>query len=667
MGESKEDVVLQFGRNRKLAHQVLFRHRHPDATPAFHWELIDDWHSAIPRYLDMAFRGGAKSTLAEEAIVLAGSMQLMRSGLILGSNSDRAIDRLRAIKHEFETNELIFELFGDLVGDTWNEAKIVLRNGVVLQAFGRGQSLRGVKHLDVRPDFCFADDIEEEEHVRTPDARQETLSWFMSVVLPALDKNARVRVNATPLDKDSLPITLSKQKGWVTKVYPIEHVDAHGDRQATWPSRFPLEWIDLKKEEYLALGLAHEYEREYMCRAEDPAKKVFTNAMLKIEPRIRTWHPTFGFYDPARTVKTTSATTGWAYWSWISNKLIVWDGGGDSWRPDEMINHMFKMDDEFAPVQIGIEETGLNEFLMQPLRQEQVKRGYLIPVEPFNAPRGKLRFIESLQPFFNAGEVSFAKELPGWKQFLSYPTGRIDFPNALAYALKMRPGQVIYEDFGSANIGEDLLVRSRVPLHLALNADAGMTTGVLVQYVDGGLNVLADWIREGDPGASVGDIVVQAALLAPGAIRLVGGASHFTNFNRVGLLGAVAKIPNELHRGGAESVGRDQLRALLRRTTNGNGALRVDRKARWTLNAFTSGYCRAINKLGMVSEEAKTGPYRVLMEGLEAFTALMQGGIADEADSSPNYRYTDDGHRYVSALPSARRSHDSKGDWLNRR
>jgi hypothetical protein len=661
---SREDVVLRFGRDRKLAHQVLFRHRHPDATPPFHHELTDAWHSTIPNFLAMAFRGGAKSTLAEEAIVLGAAMGLIRNVLILGSNSDRANDRLRSIKHEIETNELLIQLYGELVGTTWNEAKVVLANGVVLQAFGRGQSLRGVKHLDSRPDFCFADDIEEEEHVRTPEARQETLSWFMSVVLPALDKGARVRVNATPLDRDALPLTLARQPGWQTRIYPIEHVDKHGDRVATWPARFPLTWVDEKRQEYHALGMAHEYEREYMCRAEDPARKVFTSAMFKIEPRVRSWQPTFAFYDPARTVKTTSATTGWACWSWIGSKLIVWDGGAESWRPDEMIAHMFRLDEEFAPVAIGVEETGLNEFLMQPLRQEQLKRAYLIPVEAWNAPRGKLEFIRGLQPFFNAGEVVLAKDIPAKAQFLSYPTGKIDFPNALAYALKMRPGQVIYDEFSGANVGDELLIRSRVPLHLALNAGDGVTTGVLLQYVDGCLHVLADWVKEGDPGAVIANMVSEAALLAPTPLRLVAGAGHFGNFDRVGLRGAVAKIPAELHRGGAETLGRDELRALLRRSVRGNAALQVASTARWTLNAFSSGYCRAVDKQGRVSEEARSGPYRMLMRGVEAFTAMLKGGISDDADDRPHYRYTDTGQRYVSALPGGASAHATKSDWL---
>jgi hypothetical protein len=39
-------------------------------------------------------------------------------------------------------------------------------------------------------------------------------------------------------------------------------------------------------------------------------------------------------------VKASSATTGWAMWSWIGNKMVVWDGGAEFWKPDEIIEHI---------------------------------------------------------------------------------------------------------------------------------------------------------------------------------------------------------------------------------------------------------------------------------------------------------------------------------------
>lgn len=646
----RDELILKLGRNRLLAHQVLFAHRHPDATPQFHHEMIDLWHSATPKALVMAFREGGKSTIAEEAFVLGSCYTLFHNAIIIGSTEKRACERLRAIKHEIELNEMLIELFGFQMGKVWNEAEIILANGVRIIAVGRGQSLRGTKHLHYRPDFAFCDDIEDKEHIVTPDARDATQAWFMDELLPCLDRNARIRMNATPLDRDSLPMRIQNWSAWQTRVYPIEYKDGQGARQPTWPARYPLKWIDAKRKEYEDAGDLEGYAREYLCVAEDPRAKLFTSSMFKVEPRVRTWQPAFAMYDPARTVRETSATTGWAVWSWIGNRLVVWDGGGGVWKPDEIVDHIFKIADEYQPVLIGVEEDGLNEWLKQPLRHEMTRRNFLLALEAQKAPKGKIAFIEGLQPYFLAGEISFAKPLPELsRQFLSFPTGRIDGPNALAYALRMRPGRAVYDNFSSANVVDDLPVRSRVPVWLCLNADGRQTTAVACQVVDGALHVLNDYVREGDPGAVLRDIVV-AATLDCGELRLVAGGQHYATYDRLGLRGAVAKIPAELRRGSAVEMGREQIRQLFRLQVHGQGAVLIGTSARWTLNALAAGYARVVDKRGQLGSEARPGIYRTLMEGLEAFTALMNVGML--AEDKPNIRVTEGGQRYVSALPS---------------
>jgi hypothetical protein len=665
-----DDLVLKFGKDRWLAHKILFKHRHSDETPPFHDELIEAWHSSAPRLVTMAFREGGKSTIAEEALIIGAEYKLFHNCVIVGNTEKRACERLTAIKYELETNEFLAGLFGgphdEHTSKVWNEAEVVLANNVRLTALGRGQSLRGTKYLQWRPDFCFCDDVEEVEkgQVYTDEEAEETKRWFFKVLIPALDKDARIRVNATPLSGSALPIVLAKDKDWETRTYPIEYIDVAGERQATWPSRYPLTWIDSKKTSMERMGLLADYMQEYMCVAEDPKTKIFTPSIIKVEPKIRTWQPTFAMYDPARTTKATSATTGWAVWSWIGNRMVVWDGGGELWKPDQLIDHIFQTNENYSPVEIGVEEDGLNDFILQPLRHEQTRRSTIIPLRALRAPKGKISFIEGLQPFFLAGEITFAKELPTMRQqLLSFPTGRIDAPNALAYALRMRPGVVVYEDFGSAHVVDDLRARTRIPLWLCLNAGEGLTTGVVVQVVDGGLHVLGDYVREGDPGAALRTLVISAGVDF-GESRLVAGPAHFGSFNRLGLRGAVAKLPAELRHGGEPIEGRAQLRELLRQQQRGEPSVQVSSKACWTLNALAAGYARAVDQRGVIQEEPRAGVYATLMAGLESFTALMKVGNLQE--DRPNIRVTEGGQRYVSALPSRAVSNPTKEDFLHR-
>jgi hypothetical protein len=674
----RDTAIAYLGRDRLAAHQILFRHRHPDVTPEFHRRITALWHSRLPRGLVMAFREAGKSTIAEEAIIVMALLREFKNGVIIGENEARAADRLAAIKYELAMNEQIRSLFGDQIGEVWGYAKIILRNGTIIQALGRRQEVRGMKHLDTRPDLLFGDDLESKEHVRDAAARHDTLQWLFAEVMPALDKNARVRIQATPLDREALPMTIAgmpawgpeRPQGWKVLKFPIKYRSGGaGDDDAwtsSWPGRYPLSWIDGREAEMYRLGLHHDFMREYMCEAEDPARKIFTAGMFHVVPRVHVWQPTFAFYDPARTATETSSSTGWAVWSWIANRLVVWDGGGGVWKPDEIIDHIFKINNTFGPVQIGVERDGLEEFLLQPIRQEMIKRGVILPLLPVKAPKGKGDFIEGLQPFFNAGEVEFAKDIPELRaQFLSYPTGRIDGPNALAYCQVMRPGQPIYENFANWHAVESLPKWDRIPIWLALNATQGLTTGVLCQLRDGALYVLADFVREGDPGAALEKIYNAARLEADRDIRCIAGKQHFEQYDIVGLRGAMARLPQELRRGGPELDGREVIRGLLQRTERGLPCVAVAHAARWTLNGFACGYAREVTPAGVVRDAARPGIYRVLMEGLECFAGLLKIGMIED-DKPARYRYTATGERYKTILPGASEPRDEKANWIGR-
>lgn len=607
----------------------------------------------------MAFRGAAKSTLSEEAVIVGASLRKFKNGIILGENEPRAVERLTAIKHEFETNPYIEELFGSQVGATWQERKIILANGVVIQAFGRGQSLRGAKHLAERPDMAFGDDMEDDECVATPAARDKFKAWFMKVLMPALAPGARMRVSGTPLDPEAWLMKLKASPEWVTKIYPIEHKSTAGERVATWPGRFPLAAIDNIQQSYKDLNATQDYAQEYMCEASDPATRVFTQEMIRVEPTVRTWQPVYAMFDPARTTRdkksataAKSATTGHAVWSWVGSRLVVWEAFGGYWQPDEIVRRIFETYETYRPIEIGVEQTGLHEFIMQPLRSEQMRRGLTIPIVALNAPAmGQIGVIKGLQPYFKAGEARFAKVLSELQaQMLSFPTGQRDTLNALAYAPRLRPGLPVYDNFRPDNVFEDLEVRPGEKVYLAVNATGQWTTAIMCQFNSGVLHVTGDWVREGDPGATFGDICASASLAAGGKhLVVVAGAQHFDMHDTVGLRAAGRKVPVEILRGGIIATGRAGVRALLARASHGLPALQVSSRAGWTLNGFAGGYCRGVTKAGVLSDFAKDGAYKVLMEGLESFATLLTSGLTAD-DSGRNYAYTVQGKRYTSAL-----------------
>jgi len=160
--------------------------------------------------------------------------------------------------------------------------------------------------------------------------------------------------------------------------------------------------------------------------------------------------------DSARRMARTSATTGWAAWSWIRDRLEVWDTGAELLLPDVLVDLCFRLGRELRPVEIWFEKDGLDEWALQPLRHEQSRRRQSLPLRAVSAPWGKVDFIGGLQPLFKGGEVEFAKPMAKLaEQPLVFPRGRIDAPNALAYALLLRPEPAVYKAFDARDhVGE---------------------------------------------------------------------------------------------------------------------------------------------------------------------------------------------------------------------
>lgn len=652
-------IMREIATNRRGAHRVVFRHRHMLPTPPFHNHIIDAIHGPHPQVVIEAFRDAAKSTVAEEAIVIGALFCEFRNAVIIGASYERARDRLNSIKNEFVVNEEINQLFGNMEGPRWGEGRIVLNNGVCISALGSGMSMRGTKYLDARPDFALIDDLEDEESVRTPEARDQTMHWLYRTFIPAMAKHHRIRFLGNRLDNDAVIVRLAKDPAWRHLRFPImgqadtgkERFDLPaGKWVALWPEKYSLDDIAAKRAEYERQGLLHDFNCEYMCEADDPGARLFSEGMAPTVAHVRTWEAVMAAYDPARTTGSKSAMTGKAVFSWIRNKLVVWEGDARLWLPDQIIDDMLECDQKWGLTELGVEATGLEEFIMQPLRHRALLHAQLLPVRRLVPPQGKDGFIRGLQPHFKAGEVEFVNvsaEARG--QLLSFPTGRKDFPNALAYALKMRAGLPVYEGFSRAHVQEGLIRSRSTPFWLAVNATAQYTAAILLQVVDGQVRVHADWLREGPPGEVLADVVTAASLECGATVRLVVPPVVGHAVDTVGLRVAARGLQLRLTSGGDGEKGRDKIRQLLQARKRDDPMLMLAYSARWTLNAFAAGYAYEVTKRGTLSQEPVEGPYKVLMAGLESFVAVLTL-LPDARTDERRTAYAADGKPYTTIM-----------------
>lgn len=647
------DLAAELLSDPVLAHETIFARRHSHLQAPFHREMIGLCHNpAHPNVLLLAFRGSAKSTLLEETAALLAASGQVKNVLVIGDSWQRAVERLRSIKNELDRNEWLAYLLGPQVGDSWTESRIVLQNGCALSALGQGQALRGVKHLAHRPDLCLVDDLESDESVATPDARLKLSDWFWADLIPALDPARRLLMTATPLHPNSLAVTLSAMKQFKTLNVPIDYIDEEGCRQASWPDRYPLAAIDELHQTFVDAGKTHKWAAEYKMQAVDPATKMFLPQHFSFQPIVHTWQPVFVAIDPARTVKATSATTGVVAASWVGRRLIVWEARALRATPSQMVDAVFELEARYRPVVIAIEQDGLEEFLLEPLRHEQLKRGVLLPLRPVRAPRGKDEFIGRLQPLFAAHDIVFASPSTGLvvgsggtppeyadvvSQFIAFPTGLKDVPNAMAYLMTLREGTPIYDDTSERHVVDGLALVPGAAM-LAVNASVHGTAAVLFQYRDSVLRVYHDWTSTSDAGQALPSFVSEARLLAP-AVQVVAPSLHFEQRQSFGLLAGLRGVA-ECRKGGDAVKGRELIRELLRGEIRGLPRVMLGEQASWTRRATLGGYTHLPGET-----EPRAGLYATLMQGLEAAIAP----VAYQAAAAQRVAFTESGQPYSTA------------------
>lgn len=653
--EKREYLLALFQRDRCAAHKYIFPHRHKDVDPEFHAEIIKLFNDPHPKVALMAFRGGAKSTLLEEYVLLSLLFREEIYALFVGPKWESACEHLEPIRNEIETNDIIFKLFGDQRAVPWSMDELQLVNGGKVKAVGAGQSMRGTKSKNERPTLAAIDDLEDEANIATEESRRRTDRWLTGTLIPALHPTkGKVRFIGTAIHPKALITKKCEDARWLSRTFPIMYIDDSGKECSSWEARFPMHWIEERRADYLSSGNLIEFEQEYMCRAEDIAGKPFQASMIKVAPAPQHYLPVEIVVDPARTVKRRSARTGYVAGSWMGNKLIVHEAMGAFHKPDEIINTIFEWNKKFNPVHIGVESNSLEEFIMQPLREKVLQTGISLPIVDLRAPKDKIDFIKGLQPFYMSGSVVHAKHLPDLDtELLQFPTGRMDVPNALAYFLRMRAGRVVYEDFTSEHIVPVIGVHQSMPCWLVLSARPSLCAAALMQYAAGTIRIYHDWVVDRPPQEALPAILREAVLLAEGEVKLAAPAEQFDKYTGTGVPAAARRDNMQVQRTALAARSEGKIKDWLTRREHGEPALMVAQSARWTINGFMRGYARKLERDGSLAALPTDNQYRVLLEAVESFVAWFDSA-SKVADSGFEKRYAvaQDGRRYLTSLPN---------------
>lgn len=670
------EIVSILHNDRWKAHNYLFAHRHKRQSAWFHKQLVEAWASPHPRLGNIIFRGAAKSTYAEEGMCIMGLHQEFYYGLILGETYQKAVERLMSIAYELESNEKIRAIYGQQRGRLWRENVIELSNGVLIQAFGRGQNIRGEKNsfTNTRPDFVLGDDFEDKDSVRTPEARQQTQHWWDHEVIPALEDYAcPVRINGTLLHPEALIAKLARDPEWKFTVIPMWYAtdgsDTDPDNPAlvsNWADKHPVSTcrkIIRKAIRYHDLnGLC----QEYLCRSMEESTKYFQMSVVPQNAVLMSDVPAFAprvvIVDPARkgnTIRKGNARTGYLAAARVGSTLYISEAHGKYHTPEQIVAESFRLNETHNPLWVCVEADGLEEFLWAPYRAEMTRRGLTLPIKPLYAPKqeNKDAFIAGMSTFWNSHCIKFVgyREESGSMNMASvqdlldeadaFPSGLKDVLNCLAYVPQALGGDPIYADFSPLHV---LAAGDYTPAlchYLVFHGDATAVCAVLASYDRSGrLTILEDYLLP-PTAEDVRPVLVAIQGRAKTRTSVTPALTKQTGGPLVGILRRNGLSPAT---GPAPELG--ALSPLLRQQIHNQPAFQVSPDASWSLKALCGGYCRNVAADGRVFEDAAPGPYRLVGEALESLVRTVEVLGSDGGDSDVLLSHTREGQEYLSVL-----------------
>ncbi|PIW37412.1 MAG: hypothetical protein COW24_00225, partial [Candidatus Kerfeldbacteria bacterium CG15_BIG_FIL_POST_REV_8_21_14_020_45_12] len=150
------------------------------------------------------------------------------------------------------------------------------------------QSVRGIRHAEVRPDLIICDDIEDLGSVKTMDSRNKTFRWLMGEIIPAGDRDTQVVILGNLLHEDSLLMRLEeliaeKEIDGVVRRYPIIE-----NGVPIWPGKFPDDAAITK--ERRKIGNPIDWNREYELKIIPEEGQIITYSDIHYYEEIPTPH-----------------------------------------------------------------------------------------------------------------------------------------------------------------------------------------------------------------------------------------------------------------------------------------------------------------------------------------------------------------------------------------
>lgn len=388
-------------------------------------------------------RGHAKSThmdIFTPLWLMFQPKRLINFMVVVGKSEDSANRLLGDIQAELQYNKRIIADFGKQMsmGD-WTEGEFTTKDGVHFLACGRGQSPRGLRKREARPDYIVIDDLDDDELCRNPRRVREMTDWVKEALFGALDVGrGRFIMVGNLISKTSVLADICKTKG--VHVSEVKAVDGEGN--PTWCEKWTKEeartyaefvgyraWEKEMMHNPIIEGTV--FKQEWIKYAKHPAWREFDEFVLYIDP---SWKSKKANDTKAAKLWGKYKSQLWHLRAFVRKasvaELVRWCYDLYEWSLEQNISIRFMMEACF-----------MQDIILDDFTIEGKQRGYQLPITGDKRKKpDKFQRVEAISPLWERGFVFYdvsQKEDPdmqaGIAQTLAFEkgmSGNDDAPDA---------------------------------------------------------------------------------------------------------------------------------------------------------------------------------------------------------------------------------------------
>ena len=395
--------------------EYYFPHFAKSKTAKFHIKLANDLKKDKSfRGIFEAFRGSAKSTHAGMGIplwlLINGDLKCM---VLVGQTDDKAKRLIASLQAQFMSNQRFIHDFGEQYSfGNWSDGEFITKGGAAFYSLGMGQSPRGTKNEENRPDFILCDDLDNKKLSKNPQLVREYCEWIEEDLMGCFDGTPdRFLLVNNRFSKNSILARLHKtmcldrepkEQWWHMR---IDALDKNGE--PTWHEKYTRKYWEQKRSKMTRRA----FEREYMNNPVEEGKD-FKEQWIRYKEILPLkdydLHVVYG--DPSFKEDANSDFKAVKHWGSKKTELHMIDAWVRQCSPMEMVRYYYDHYERMPKnivVYYFIEANMLQYQWEGFFYDEGLSRGYQLPNLRFDLRKkpNKYERIISMSPNYENGRV----------------------------------------------------------------------------------------------------------------------------------------------------------------------------------------------------------------------------------------------------------------------